>query len=138
MNVICKLILTDSLTREKWETINHDNDKRNDDFHRKVKPQIMQEIDKRLKKKFGHNCNIKIENGEIVIVSQKFDEKTGRRPNNKITTNIKAERSFVKVVSYLLAIFRNILPEDFDIIIELRGESERRFTIVITDLNKDN
>lgn len=61
------------------ENPNHSEDAHQDDFHRTIKPKIISAIGSRLKNKFGKNCDIEIRDGNLFIVSQIIDEKTGKK-----------------------------------------------------------
>jgi hypothetical protein len=56
----------------------------------------------KLKNRFGHNCDIEIEDDEIIIVSQRFD-KSGNKPKQRAQTGIPAESFFEQIIMFVMA-----------------------------------
>lgn len=87
---ILHLILRYESTGKVWKTPNHSEGKE-DDFHREVKEIILQEIDGKLKRKLGNNCDIIIRDDRLVIRSTRFSKKTGKREQKEAYTELKPE-----------------------------------------------
>ena len=116
-----KLLIRDDKTQDVWITPNHNADKRFDDFHREVKPDIIGNVPKQLKNQFGDNFDIEISNGEIYLVSQTFDIETGKRRKIKKGTKLNADDYFEKVpLNTLLAIIGSNLENAKQLAIEYK------------------
>jgi len=140
MDISLHLVLIDSKTKQVWQTPNHSDDKRKDDFHREVKPIIIKRLSRKLKNRFGENCDIQISDGEIFIVSQKINEESGKRQNARINTNLNADDYFNRVSKLL---FITILDElnifDFESIQIHIDRSDENFVSFIIELKvKEN
>lgn len=130
--VILTLILKDRKSNQQWKTPNHHKEKRLDDFHREVKEQIMRDIDKKIRRKMGDNCNIGIEDGKIIIISQKFDKSTGLRVGREYKTALEAERYFDKLPSIVLNSILKFIKIEYELIIYIsKISNDRILTIYI-------
>jgi hypothetical protein len=118
MEIVFHLILVDTINKDVWKTPNHNKDKTKDDFHREVKQDIKADLSRKLREQFGDNVNIEIRDGEIYIISQIFDEITGRRTRKGIETGLKAENYFDKVSNFMLfTIIHEFLAMDCNMIV---------------------
>jgi hypothetical protein len=106
MGFIINLIIKDKITKVVYKTPEHKDDRKRDDYHSKIKEDLIQQLPKKIINVFGHNGNFQIENGKIIYVCQKFDEQLGRRKQNAHRTELLAEDYFVKV-GFLIVRFIN-------------------------------
>ena len=140
MEISLNLILIDAKTKEIWKTPKHNDDKRKDDFHRDVKPIIIRKLTRKLKNRFGENCDIHISDGEIYIVSQRINEKTGKRENNRINTNLSAEDYFDQISELLFITILNQLNifdfESIKITIDRNSENIVNFIVELETKEK--
>lgn len=135
MDFSLHLVLIDAKTREIWQTPNHNGDKRKDDYHRDIKPIIIRRLSNKLKKRFGVNCNIEISNGEIFIVSQKFDKETGKRLNSRTNANLNADEFFQKISKLLfVTILKEINILNFENIHIIIDKSKENIVTFIVEL----
>jgi hypothetical protein len=138
MDFIIHYIFRDTKTNEKWKTPNHNEDDKLDDYHDIVKPEIAKALSKKLKNKFGKNCNIEIRDGVIVIVSQIFEKDTGRRSNKKIPTELRAEDFFEKIMKFIISVALKVVPSNYYKLINIRIEKTKDTTIfIIVELTDD-
>lgn len=102
MEIVIQLRLVDSITKNVWETENHNDDDKQDDYHRDIKPAIMADLEPRLKEKFGKNCDVQIRDGKIHIVPQRVNGDTGKKDRESINTHLRAEDYFENMSRLLL------------------------------------
>jgi hypothetical protein len=137
--MVLHLILKDDKTNDVWKTPEHNDNYKKDDFHDKVKRVIIADLPKKLKDLFGRNCNIEIREGEIYIVSQIFDSKTGNRSNKRIRTELKAENYFEKVAKFiLLTILHELELSDYrSIVITINENAVVEYIVEIENRKKE-
>jgi hypothetical protein len=112
--IILRLIIHDRIANKKYKTPNHSEVKAKDDFHRKVKPEIIKGISRKIKEVLGKNGDIAIEDGEIIYVSQKFDPETGKKKRMSKKTGLDASVYFDFSVLTILSIHNVMVEYDFD------------------------
>jgi hypothetical protein len=121
----------DRVTTATWVTKGHNDDKRKDDYHREVKKQIIADLEPKLRKQFGDNCDIEIDNGEIIIISQRYDEQTGKKSKKEKNTRLPADRYFDKVISFILTTIEKITFDKLTILVEVDRDKEKRIVVII-------
>lgn len=97
MQLHIHIILVDSKNKSKWETPAHHENSKKDDFHRIVKPRILKDISRKLKDKLGNNCDIEINDGLIIVISQKISNDTGKKIKERAKTNLAADKYFNRI-----------------------------------------
>lgn len=102
MGQILRLIIHDHVTGEEWRTPEHNDNKKKDDYHNVIKPELKKLLTKRLRDIVGSNGDFEIEDGEIIYVSQRINEKTGKKSNISKPTGIPADYFFEKISFMLL------------------------------------
>ena len=132
MKTVLRLIVIDDKTKEKYKTPGHSDKPNDDDYHGEIKPIIKADLPRKLKGKFGHNVDIAISEGMIVIVSQIFGE-DGQRTNKRIRTELKADDYFEKVSKLMLFTILNELElEDYDsVVIKVNRENKDCITYIV-------
>ncbi len=115
--------LRDSITDMIWRTPNHNRDKRKDDFHtpQGVKAQIMNDLSPKIKKRFGHNPDIGISDGKIVIKIKILHP--GKKTKDTYTTDLYAEWYFDKVMRYILGYMNRNIDYSYIIRLEIMGNT---------------
>ncbi|MGE0772484.1 MAG: hypothetical protein AB7K37_12280 [Cyclobacteriaceae bacterium] len=129
--MVCRLILRDRISKAKWKTRNHSDDKKKDDYHREVKGQIISDLGPKIRKQFGDNCDIQLADGEIIVVSQKYDKQTGKKIKREKNTKISADKYFDKVVAFLLTTIRKRIQGDFTIAIHVERKEQEKVLILV-------
>lgn len=132
--IVCHFMTQDKVTKATWRTKNHNDDKRKDDYHREVKKKIIADLEPKLRKQFGDNCDIAIADGEIIIISQRYDEQTGKKSKKERNTRLSADRYFDKVISFMLKSIRKIIVDRFTIVVDIDKDGEKRIIVVVIRL----
>lgn len=101
MGQILRLIIHDHVTGEEWRTPEHNDNKKKDDYHNGVKPELKKLLSKKIQSVLGTNGDFEIEEGKIIYVSQRINENTGKRVKKRFSLDIPAKDYFDRV-SYML------------------------------------
>lgn len=97
-----------------------------------VKEELKKELSEKVKDIYGHNGDFEIDNGEIIYVFQKTDNKTGRRKENVYKKGIKADEYFDKIKFLILSTtYRFIKEKKIDIAVHFSfiGDNYLQITI---------
>jgi hypothetical protein len=114
--------------------MDHDDDKRKDDYHREVKQRII-DLEPKLRKELGGNCDIEIADGMVIIISQRFDSQTGKRSKKEKNTKLLADQYFDKVISFMLMSIGKIIVGKFRIVVDVDRDSGRRVIVIVVYLD---
>lgn len=130
IEIIISLRLKDLADKSTWETPNHNDKKKKDDYHGEhgVKQDILYDLDEKIKQQFGKNPDVEIMDGKIVVVSQRVNIETGVKSKKQKVTELDAEDYFNKITTDFLTLF-------FPIIDEL--EKKYKHNLIVT-MKRDN
>jgi len=96
-----QFLTIDRKTKDIWQTPGHDKkDKHDEEWHKNTKPEILKALGRKIKNKYGKNCDIAIQEGLIVIISRLFNEE-GRRKKIEQITDLKAEDYFERITHFI-------------------------------------
>ena len=97
MGHIIRLIVIDRTTKDTYKTPDHNDIKKQDDYHRELKDELKKELSRKIKEIYGGNGDFEVDNGEIIYVSQKIDNETGRKSEKVHRTGLPTDGYFEKV-----------------------------------------
>ena len=120
LSFVIQFTLIDKTTGRVWKTPNHNKNKTLDDYHGPsgIKDIIMKDLDEKIKKKLGRNCDVNIDEGKIVIVSQTYDKETGKKSKIEHQTDLDADYYFemLRFSFYIMRSVRENLPTGLKIL----------------------
>ena len=132
MGQILRLIIHDHVTGEEWRTPEHNDNKKKDDYHNVIKPELKKLLTQRLRDILGSNGDFEIEDGEIIYVSQRINKNTGKKSNISRPTGIPADYFFERISFMLLhTTFNFALKYKVKLTIEIDPTEKHTFVVSV-------